>query len=107
MEGLRSFLHGRAPTLAKRVFQMLVLEAMACHNIRFWHAAFGWPGTLNDINICNGSSLHEELTSGRWGTSVDFPFSIGDYSFTKLFVLVNGIYPELSRFVNTFGEPIS
>jgi hypothetical protein len=91
----------------KAGFPMLVLEAMAGDNIRFWHAAFGWPGTLNDINICNGSLLHEELTSGRWGTSFDFPFSIGDFSFTKLFVLVDGIYPELSRFVKIFGEPIS
>jgi hypothetical protein len=85
----------------------LVLEAMADHNMWFWHASFGWPGTLNDINIWNGSPLHEEFTSGRWGRSVDFPFSIGDYQFTKLFVLVDGIYPELSRFVKTFGEPIS
>jgi hypothetical protein len=79
----------------KAGFPTLVLEAMADHNMWFWHASFGWPGTFNDINIWNGSSLHEAFTSGRWGTTVDFLYSIGDYSFTKLFVLVDGIYPEL------------
>jgi hypothetical protein len=73
----------------KAGFPALVLEAMAAHNMWFWHAAFRWPGTLNDINIWNGLPLHEEFTS-RWGMSVDFPFSIGDCSFTKLFVLVDG-----------------
>ena len=30
----------------------IVLEALADHNLWFWHHSFGWPGSLNDINIC-------------------------------------------------------
>jgi hypothetical protein len=29
----------------------VVLEAIATHDLWIWHAFFGLPGTLNDINI--------------------------------------------------------
>jgi Plant transposon protein len=29
----------------------IVLEAFADYNLWFWHSSFGWPGSLNDINI--------------------------------------------------------
>ena len=31
----------------------IVLEAFADYNLWFWHNSFGWPGSLNDINIGN------------------------------------------------------
>jgi hypothetical protein len=45
------------PTARKGQFQGsekysgLGLEAVVDNNLWFWHAAFGFPGTLNDINI--------------------------------------------------------
>jgi len=38
-------------------FPTIVLEAAADYNLWFWHATFGYPGSLNDINIWDQSSL--------------------------------------------------
>jgi hypothetical protein len=35
----------------------IVLEACCDYNHYFWHASFGYPGTLNDVNILRFSSL--------------------------------------------------
>jgi Plant transposon protein len=84
----------------------LVLEAMADHNLFFWHAAFGWPGTQNDISIWDASALHQDFMSGAWGEFVDFEFNIGEFRSSKLYILVDGIYPPLSRFVKSHLQPI-
>jgi Plant transposon protein len=70
----------------------IVLEAMADHNLFLWHASFGWAGTLNDLNIWEGSDLHRAFLDGTWSETVDFPFAINQQEFTN--VLVDGIYPE-------------
>jgi hypothetical protein len=94
-----------AYTSGKEGHPTLVLEAMADHNLFFWHASFGWAGTLNDLNIWEGSDLYREFLDGTWSERVDFPFSINGQDFNKLYVLVDGIYPELARFVKPLMEP--
>ena len=85
----------------------IVLEAMADHNLWFWHHSFGWPGSLNDINIWNRSCLLKAFLDGSFARDVDFEFTIGDDKvFNRLWVLVDGIYPDLSRFVKTLQEPV-
>jgi hypothetical protein len=37
----------------------MVLEAVASKNLRIWHAFFGNPGALNDINILQRSHLFD------------------------------------------------
>ena len=50
--------HEKIPTIG--------LEAVLDNNLWFWHAAFGFPGTLNDINIWEcSSSLYESMIDGR------------------------------------------
>jgi Plant transposon protein len=95
-----------AYTSGKEGHPTLVLEAMADHNLFVWHASFGWAGTLNDINIWEGSALHKGFLDGTWSERVDFPFTINGQDFTKLFVLVDGIYPELARFAKPLAEPV-
>jgi hypothetical protein len=90
----------------KEGYPSLVLEAMADYNLFFWHASFGWAGTLNDLNIWEGSELHKGFLDGTWSETIDFPFTINQQEFTKLFVLVDGIYPELARFVKPLSEPV-
>ncbi|MGH7954363.1 MAG: hypothetical protein ACREOZ_00205 [Gloeomargaritales cyanobacterium] len=63
----------------------IVLEAMADHNLWIWHAAFGFPGSLNDINIWDQSPLHRALVDGTWGN--DFEFRVGNETFDKLWIL--------------------
>ena len=42
----------------------IVLEAIADHHLWFWHASYGYAGTLNDINILNLSPYLESLLNG-------------------------------------------
>jgi hypothetical protein len=44
----------------------VVLEAICDHHLWFWHASFGYPGTLNDINIINLSPFLESLRNGTF-----------------------------------------
>ena len=85
----------------------IVLEAVADHNMWIWHTRFGFPGTLNDINIWDQSSLLKKLLDGTFTAFVDFQFTISNKIFTKLWIMVDGIYPELSRFVKTIAVPLS
>jgi hypothetical protein len=42
----------------------IVMEAMADRNLWFYHHSFGWPGSLNDINIWNRSCLLKAFLDG-------------------------------------------
>ena len=44
----------------------IVLEAMSDHHLYFWHCAYGYAGTLNDINILNLSPLLESFRDGSF-----------------------------------------
>ena len=85
----------------------IVLEAFADHNLWFWHHSFGWPGSLNDINIWNQSCLLKAFLDGSFAANVDFEYIIGDKVFRCLWLAVNGIYPELSRFFKKIEEPLN
>ena len=76
-----------------------VLEAYADHNLWFLHHSFGWSGLLNDINIWNRSCLLKAFLDGSFASNVDFEFTVGDKVFQRLWLAVDGIYPELASFV--------
>ena len=80
------------------------LEAVADYNLWIWHRAFGFPGTLNDINIWERSPLFESMQNGSH-SEIDFDFEIDGELFKKLYYLVDGIYPTLSRFLSTISDP--
>lgn len=86
----------------------VVLEAGADTNGWFWHSTFGYPGGQNDIIVWDRSPLNLMLTDGTWSKQVDpvEPFTIGGVPFTKLWFLVDGIYPKLERFAKTISVPI-
>ena len=42
----------------------MILEAVVSHDLWIWHAFFGMPGLLNDINVLRHSPLFDRLTSG-------------------------------------------
>ena len=87
----------------------IVLEAVSDHHLFFWHASYGYAGTLNDINIMNLSPLLNGFLDGDFEAreAGATPFNIGSEEFNKLFLLVDGIYPRYSRFVKAIKEPIS
>jgi hypothetical protein len=84
----------------------MVLEAMCDHNLYFWHHEFGSAGTLNDISIWDMSGLHKAFVDGTWTDTIDFPFTIDGQVFDKLWVTVDGIYPQIGRFVKTLSQPV-
>jgi Plant transposon protein len=85
----------------------IVLEAIADYTTRIWHSCFGFPGTLNDINIWDQSPLLRAFLNGSFARDVDFEYEINGVVFDQLWIMVDGIYPELSRFVKNISEPIT
>jgi hypothetical protein len=83
----------------------LVVEVMVDHTLYTWHAVFGYCGTLNDVTIWDNSLLLQAMCDGSFD-KIDFPFTVGGKQFPKLFLLVDGIYPPLSRFVKHISVPI-
>ena len=61
----------------KEKFSTLVLEAIANHNLWFWHAAFGFVGSCNGINILDISPLHQQFLDGSH-SKIDFEFTIDE-----------------------------
>lgn len=61
------------PILLRRKIVNIGIEAVVGHNLCFLHAAFGFQGTLNDINIWEHLSLFESMTSGEH-ERIDFDF---------------------------------
>jgi hypothetical protein len=70
-------------------------------NLSIWHSAFGYSVTQNDINIWDQSPLQQQILSGSFP---DFPFEINSCIFHQMWFLVDGIYPECSRFVKSILE---
>jgi hypothetical protein len=85
----------------------IAIEAVADHTTRIWHTAFGFPGTLNDINIWDQSPLLRSFIDGSFQRDIDFDYVINGKSFGQLWLMVDGIYPELSRFVKNVSVPIT
>ena len=86
----------------------IVLEAIGDYNLWFWHASYGYAGTMNDLNILNASPFLQALVDGTFieiEKSV-VPYDIAGEQFQYCFILVDGIYPTYSRFVRSIPEPI-
>uniref|UniRef100_A0A0D3ACC4 No apical meristem-associated C-terminal domain-containing protein n=1 Tax=Brassica oleracea var. oleracea TaxID=109376 RepID=A0A0D3ACC4_BRAOL len=43
----------------------IVLEAVASEDLWIWHAFFGLPGTLNDINVLDRSPVFDDIIQGN------------------------------------------
>ena len=63
--------------MGKEKYPTIVLEAVADHNLWFWHTAFGFVGSSNDINILDANVLHKCFVD-RTHLHIDFNFCIGN-----------------------------
>jgi hypothetical protein len=54
----------------------IVLEAVSDYNLWIWHAAFGFAGSMNDIDIWEQSLLLKQFVDGTFAKVVDFEFNI-------------------------------
>jgi hypothetical protein len=94
----------------KREKCTILLEAISDYQLWFWHAAFGYAGTLNDLNILNLSPFfNNSLLDGSFSELEKSctPFSISGEKFKQLYVCVDGIYPKYSRFVRGYKHPLT
>ena len=82
----------RCPTAWKGQFQgrekfpSIGLEAVVDNNLCFWHAAFGFSGTLNDINIWERSSVYKSMING-FHDKLDFKLMVDSVVFNNCFTL--------------------
>jgi Plant transposon protein len=87
-------------------YSSVVTEALVDHNLWFWHVSVGHAGTQSDTNVWDVSPLLEALLSDEWTDSCDFEFRLDGQVFNKLWILVDGIYPGIARFVKTISFPV-
>ena len=63
---------------------------------------FGLPGSNNDLNVLDRSSLiHNMLT----GEASDFTFEVNGKEYNRYYLLADGIYPQWSCFVQSIHKP--
>jgi hypothetical protein len=79
----------------------IVLEAVASEDLWIWHAFFGLPGTLNDINVLQRSPLFARLASSDAPTC---NYKVNNNEYTKGYYLTDGIYPEWATLVKSIKE---
>jgi len=75
----------------------------------FWHAAYGYAGTLNDLTILSYSTLLEQILDGSFEKleADSVPYTLSNQEFEYLFILVDGTYPQYSRFVKGNKNPVT
>ncbi|CAJ2642043.1 unnamed protein product [Trifolium pratense] len=82
----------------------VILEAVAYHDLWIWHAFFGCPGTLNDINVLDRSPVFDDVIQGK-APRVNFFVNQRPYDMT--YYLADGIYPSYPTFVKSIRLPRS
>jgi hypothetical protein len=80
----------------------IILEAVALYDLWIWHALFGLPGSHNDINVLERSSVFTKLVEGRVPL---VNYSINGNNYAMGYYLADGIYPPWSIFVKTIPSP--
>ncbi|XP_048602119.1 putative nuclease HARBI1 [Brassica napus] len=80
----------------------IVLEAVASYDLWIWHAFFGPPGTLNDINVLDRSPVFDDIIYGR---APQVNFSVNGTEYHLAYYLTDGIYPKWATFIQSIPIP--
>ena len=81
----------------------LILEAISDPFGYIWYYHFGEPGSLNDLNILDKSTMVGAILNQTFDTQVE-PYRIDNQQRDWLYFLVDGIYPKWSIFAKTIPE---
>ncbi|XP_048618736.1 putative nuclease HARBI1 isoform X1 [Brassica napus] len=80
----------------------IVLEAVASYDLWIWHAFFGPPGTLNDINVLDRSPVFDDIIKGQ---APNVTFSVNGREYHMAYYLTDGIYPKWATFIQSIPLP--
>ena len=80
----------------------VIAEAIAGHDMYFWHVFLGCPGSLNDLNVMGVSSLASTYMESAART---MKYTVGDTEFEGAFFLADGIYPSYAYLMKTISNP--
>uniref|UniRef100_A0A0D3CJ63 DDE Tnp4 domain-containing protein n=1 Tax=Brassica oleracea var. oleracea TaxID=109376 RepID=A0A0D3CJ63_BRAOL len=80
----------------------IVLEAVASYDFGIWHAFFGLPGTLNDINVLDRSPVFDDIIQGY---APNVTFSVNGRQYHMAYYLTDGIYPKWATFIQSISLP--
>uniref|UniRef100_A0A0D3CIB6 DDE Tnp4 domain-containing protein n=1 Tax=Brassica oleracea var. oleracea TaxID=109376 RepID=A0A0D3CIB6_BRAOL len=80
----------------------IVLEAVASYDLWIWHAFFGPPGTLNDINVLDRSPVFDDIINGQ---APRVNFSVNGRVYRLAYYLTDGIYPKCATFIQSISRP--
>uniref|UniRef100_A0A0D3CPF9 Harbinger transposase-derived protein n=1 Tax=Brassica oleracea var. oleracea TaxID=109376 RepID=A0A0D3CPF9_BRAOL len=74
----------------------IVLEAVADYDLWIWHAFFGAPGTMNDLNILDRSPVFDDIING---IAPQVNFYVNGHPYHLAYYLTDGIYPDWATFI--------
>uniref|UniRef100_A0A0D3CY29 DDE Tnp4 domain-containing protein n=1 Tax=Brassica oleracea var. oleracea TaxID=109376 RepID=A0A0D3CY29_BRAOL len=80
----------------------IVLETVASYDLWIWHAFFGPPGTLNDINVLDRSHVFDDIINGQ---APQVNFSVNGREYHLAYYLTDGIYPKCATFIQSIPIP--
>ena len=78
------------------------MEAVASYDLWIWHAFFGPPGTLNDINVLDRSPVFDDIIQGK---APQVTYSVNGREYHLAYYLTDGIYPKWATFIQSIREP--
>ena len=80
----------------------IVLEAVASYDLWIWHAFFGAPGTMNDLNILDRSPVFDDIING---IAPQVNFHVNGNPYNLAYYLTDGIYPKWATFIQSIRLP--
>ncbi|KAJ9537042.1 LOW QUALITY PROTEIN: hypothetical protein OSB04_029775 [Centaurea solstitialis] len=78
----------------------IILEVVASYDLWIWHAFFGTPSSLNDINVLYRSPVFDDILTGR----APKLYRDGREN-NRAYYLTDGIYPSWATFVKSITFP--
>ncbi|XP_019094351.1 PREDICTED: putative nuclease HARBI1 [Camelina sativa] len=76
----------------------IVLEAVASYDLWIWHAFFGAPGTMNDLNILDRSNVFDDILNGN---APEVNYFVNGREYNLAYYLTDGIYPKWATFIQS------
>ncbi|XP_021985867.1 uncharacterized protein LOC110882077 [Helianthus annuus] len=100
LDGLCVLRLGEASTTEVIFGPTIILEALASHDLWFWHAFFRVAGSNNDLNVIDQSPIFDDIIDGIEPTQ---SFYANGKHFKYGYYLVDGIY-ECSTLIQAFSS---